>query len=196
MGLGIIALVRKHRADPGHDRKGGQEQALEDERVVDVGRGHSAGHRHAIPVGCDMVLGAPLGPVRRIRAGEVAPALGAHGTGVEDQVGVAAQHADQHGVDAGQQARLGPTRQAPAQGRATGLGGRGGQAAPRRALAQEPAQRRHHPDSLGRRVARAAAWRPITSVDHCSDEVQKSEIQCGYPCLVSKLGQPQHRIKD
>jgi hypothetical protein len=109
---------------------------------------------------------------------------------------VAAQHADQQNVDLAQHGRLGPARQAAAQGRATGLVGRGGQAAPRRALAQEPAQRRHHPDSLGRRVARAAAWRPITSVDHCGDEVQKSEIQCGCPCVVHKLGQPQHRIKD
>src|ERR1700761_8725282 len=47
--LGIIAFVREHRADPGHDRESGEEQALEDEPVVDVGRGHGAGHRHAIP---------------------------------------------------------------------------------------------------------------------------------------------------
>src|ERR1700761_1332065 len=36
MMLGVIAVVGEHRADPGHDRKGGQEQALEDERVVTV----------------------------------------------------------------------------------------------------------------------------------------------------------------
>ena len=58
MMLGIIAFVGEHGADAGHDRKGGQEQALEDEGVVDVGRGHDAGHRHAIPVHRDMVLGA------------------------------------------------------------------------------------------------------------------------------------------
>src|ERR1700759_135691 len=50
MMLGVIAFVGEHRADPGHDREGGEEQALEDERVIDVGRGHGAGHRHAIPV--------------------------------------------------------------------------------------------------------------------------------------------------
>src|ERR1700741_4594413 len=61
MMLGVIAFGGEHRADAGHDREGGEEQALEEERVVDVGRGHGAGHRHAIPVGCDMVLGAPLG---------------------------------------------------------------------------------------------------------------------------------------
>jgi len=57
---------------------------------------------------------------------------------------VAAPHADQQGVNAGQQARLGPTRQVPAQGRATGLVGGGGQAAPRRARAQKPAQGGQH----------------------------------------------------
>ena len=156
--LGIIALVRKHRANPGHDRKGGQEQALEDERVVDVGRGDGAGHRHAIPVGCDVILAAPLGQIRRIGAGEVAPALGAHGTGVEDQVGVAAQHADQYGVDAGQHAGLGPARQAPAQG---------GQ----------------HANGCGGRVTAPAMTRPPTRVDHRRNEMQNPDVQGRCPCL-------------
>ena len=60
----------------------------------------------------DMVRGSPLGPVRRVQAGERAAALGARHADVQDQVGVAAQHADQYGVDAGQHARLGPARQA------------------------------------------------------------------------------------
>ena len=47
---------------------------------------------------------------------------------------MAAEHADQHGMHPRQQARLGPARRAAAQGRAAGLGFRGGQAAPRRAL--------------------------------------------------------------
>jgi cellulose biosynthesis protein BcsQ len=98
VGLGIVALVAEHGADPGHDREGTQEQALEQDRVVDVGRGGGAGHRHAVPVHRDMVLGAPLAPIRRVRAGEVAAAFGAHGACIEDQVGMAAQHADQQGV--------------------------------------------------------------------------------------------------
>ena len=71
---------------------------LEDEGVVDVGRGRGAGHRHPVPVGGDVVLAAPLAPVRGVWAGEVTAALGPHRAGVEDQVGVAAQHADQRGV--------------------------------------------------------------------------------------------------
>src|SRR3954464_1262870 len=39
MTLGVIPFVREHGPDAGHDREGGQEQALENERVVDVGRG-------------------------------------------------------------------------------------------------------------------------------------------------------------
>src|SRR4051812_5513293 len=44
MRLGVIAFVREHGPDPGHDREGSQEQALEDERVIDVG-----GRCHTIP---------------------------------------------------------------------------------------------------------------------------------------------------
>ena len=39
MMLGIIAFVREHGPDPGHDREGSQEQALEDQRVIDIGAG-------------------------------------------------------------------------------------------------------------------------------------------------------------
>src|ERR1700759_2796204 len=80
VGAGGLAFFGEPRADPGHDRESGEEQALKDERVVDVGRGHGAGHRHAIPVHRDVVLGAPLGPVRWVWASELASALGAHGT--------------------------------------------------------------------------------------------------------------------
>jgi len=34
VALGIVAFVGEHRADAGHDGEGGEEQALEDERVV------------------------------------------------------------------------------------------------------------------------------------------------------------------
>src|SRR3712207_2379084 len=69
-----------------------------------------------------------LGPVRsppRLARTEQVSRIG-----VEDQVGVAAQHADQQGVHLRQQARPGPARQATAQGRAAGLVLGGGQAAP------------------------------------------------------------------
>src|SRR3712207_1961673 len=48
-------------------------------------------------------------------------ALGSHRAGVEDQVGMSAPHADQRDVHLRQQARVGPTRQAAAQGRAARL---------------------------------------------------------------------------
>src|SRR5918998_4538276 len=130
-----------------------------------------------------MCLGSLLGPVGGVRAGEVATTLGANGTGVEDQVGMAAQHADQLRVHLRQQARLGPARQEPAQGRAAGLVLGGDQAAPGRALAQEAAQRRHDPDGLGRWMARSAARLLITGVDHGGDEMQGPGIQCRCPRL-------------
>ena len=47
--LGVVPFVREHGPDPGHDGEGGQEQALEQERAVDVGRrGRAGGDRHAI----------------------------------------------------------------------------------------------------------------------------------------------------
>ena len=183
MGLGVVALVGEYGPDARHDGESGQKQPLEDERVVDIGgRGH-AGDRDAGPVHGDMILGAPLGTIRRVWAGKVAPALGAHRAGVQDQVGVAAQHADQHGMDLCQHAGLGPMPQASAQGRATGLGGRGGQAAPRRALAQEPAQGRQHADGCGGRVTAPAMTRPPTRVDHRRNEMQNPDVQGRCPYL-------------
>jgi hypothetical protein len=35
MMLSLVAFVGEHRADAGHDREGGQEQPLEDERAID-----------------------------------------------------------------------------------------------------------------------------------------------------------------
>ena len=39
MRLGVVALIGEHGPEAGHHRKGGQEQALENERIVDMGRG-------------------------------------------------------------------------------------------------------------------------------------------------------------
>src|SRR4051794_6922540 len=121
IGLGVIAFVGEDGADAGRDREGGQEQPLEDEGVVDVGGGGKTSDRDAGPVDRDMVLRAALGAVRRVGPGEVTAALGAYRAAIEDQVGMATQHADQQGVDLRQQAGLGPTRQAAAQRRAAGL---------------------------------------------------------------------------
>ena len=38
VALGVIPFVREHGPDARHDGEGGQEQPLEEERVVDVGR--------------------------------------------------------------------------------------------------------------------------------------------------------------
>jgi hypothetical protein len=99
---------------------------------------------------------------------------------------MAAQHADEQGVHLRQQARLGPPRQASAQGRAAGLILGGGQAAPGRALAQKAPQRRYDPDGLGWWVARSAALPPSTCIDHRGDEMQKPEVQCRFPRLISQ----------
>src|SRR4051812_28297727 len=62
MMLGIVAFVGEHGPDPRHDGEGGQEQPLEHQSVVDVGCGGRTGDGHA--VAGDVVLGAPLAPVR------------------------------------------------------------------------------------------------------------------------------------
>src|SRR4051812_36362000 len=38
MMLGVVAFIGEHRANAGHNREGGQEQPLEDKRIVDVRR--------------------------------------------------------------------------------------------------------------------------------------------------------------
>src|SRR4051794_6600817 len=95
VALSVVPFVRKDRADAGHDREGGEEQALKDERVVDIGRGHSAGHRYAVPVSSDVVFGASLAAVGWVGTGEVATTLGPHRAAIEDQVRMDTQHADQ-----------------------------------------------------------------------------------------------------
>jgi hypothetical protein len=97
-----------HGPDTGHDCEGGQEQPLEEERVIDIGRRGEAGDRHAVPVGRDVVLGAPFAAVARVGAGAIATALGPHRAGIEDQVGMAAPHTDQQGMYFCQQAPFGP----------------------------------------------------------------------------------------
>ena len=152
MVLSVVPFVGEHGADPGHNREGGQEQALEDERIVNIGGGGHARNRHAASIYCDVVFGPPLGTVGRIGPGEIPCAFGAHRATVQDQVGVAPQHANQQGVHLGQHTRLGPACQPSPQGRTAGLRRCRGQAAPGRALAQEAPQGPQHPHRLGRRV--------------------------------------------
>ncbi len=72
MVLGIIPLVGEHGADAGHDRECRQEQPVEDQRVVDVGRGGGAGDRNAAPSTATWYLvprlarSVGLGPVRSL----------------------------------------------------------------------------------------------------------------------------------
>ena len=49
MVFGVVFFIREHGADAGHNREGGQEQPLEDKRVVDICRGGNAGDWHADP---------------------------------------------------------------------------------------------------------------------------------------------------
>src|SRR3954451_21428820 len=157
MMFSVVAFVGEYGANPSHDREGGQEQPLEDKRVIDIGRRREAGDWHAVPIGGDVVFGASLGPIGRIGTGQIATALGAHRTGIEDQVWMATQHGGQQRVYLRQQSRFGPARQNPAQGRSTGLIRGGPQTAPGRPLTQKAPQCRYNPDSFGWRVARATA---------------------------------------
>src|SRR4051812_31442980 len=79
-----------------------------------------------------------LGP-SGIGTREIPGALGAHGATVQDQVGMAPQHADQHGLPLCRQAHPGPASEPPPQGRAARLSRCRGQGAPRRALANSAA---------------------------------------------------------
>src|SRR3954462_3340841 len=81
----------------------------------------------------------------------------------------------------GQHRVLCPIGQEPPQGRATDLLDRGTQAAPRRALAQEPAQRGKHAHRRATRVTRAAVWWWFARHDELRNQVQKSEIQHIFP---------------
>src|SRR4051795_3427943 len=125
-------------------------------------------------------LGPVRSPPRLARAKQVSRIRS------RDQVGVAAQHADQQSMDFRQQTPLGPAPQAAAQGCATGLTRGGTQAAPGRALAQKAPQCRHNPDGLARRVAGSTAWPLVAGVDDRGDKMQKPEIHCCFPCLVSQ----------
>jgi len=78
MMFGIVALVGEHGPDPRHDGEGGQEQPLEHQSVVDVGRRGRAGDGHTVAPGRDVVLGAPLASVSRIGPGQITAPLGPH----------------------------------------------------------------------------------------------------------------------
>src|SRR3954464_4470222 len=80
-----------------------------------VRRRGRAGDRHAVAGGRDVVLGAWLAAVGGIGPGQLAAALGPYRATVQDQGRVAAQHADQHGMDLHQQAAPCPLFQISAQ---------------------------------------------------------------------------------
>src|SRR3954466_12211210 len=130
-----------------------------------------------------LILRAPLGPVRRIGPGEIAPAFGAHRAAIQDQVGVAPQHANQQGVHLGQHPRLGPACEPPPQGRAAGLVPCRAQAAPGCALAQEAPQGRQHPDRVGGWMTTATLSGWIAHLNHGRDHAQGPAVQGCPPCL-------------
>ena len=146
MMLGIVAFVGEHGPDPRHDGKGGQEQALEHQSVIDVGRRGRAGDRHAVADGRDVVLGAPL--ARSVGLGPVSspPRLARTEQVSRIRVRIAAQHADQHGMNLRQHTDARPLLQMAAQGRAADLAGGRRQAAPRRAFPEELSQGGQHPN--------------------------------------------------
>lgn len=195
VGLGIITLVGEHGPDADHDGKGVQEQALEQHRVIDVGRGHGTGDRHAITRGGEVVLGALLAAIGRVGAGQIAATLGPHRTAVEDQVGMAPQHRQEHGVYLLQQVARGPVLQPPAQGRAAGLLRRGCQAAPGGTFTNELPQGGEHADGVGRRVTAPLLMPTAAGVHHRCDQVQGSTVHARLHVGGSDMGVTTSRPK-
>ena len=183
MMLGIVAFIGEHGPDPRHDGEGGQEQPLEHQSVIDVGCGGRTGDRHAVAHGRDMVLGASLASISRIGASQIATALGPHRASIEDQGRVAAQHADQDGMNLRQHTDARPLLQMAAQGRTADLAGARRQAAPRRAFPEELSQRGHHPNRCRSGMTTTSLLRWRAEIDDCRDQVQISEIHCFLPCL-------------
>lgn len=106
--LGVIAAVGEHDADAGHNGESGQEQALEHNCVIDVGRGRHACDRHAVAGDRDVVLGALLAAFGGVGPGKLAVALGPHRAAVKNQGRIATQHRHEQGVHLSQQARMRP----------------------------------------------------------------------------------------
>ena len=76
-------------------------------------------------------------------------------------------------------------REPAAQGRAAGLGRCRLQAAPWRAFAPKPAQRRQHPHCLCRRMPGPGLALPLAMLDHRRDQVQDPDVQ-RHPLPVAK----------
>jgi hypothetical protein len=64
MPFGIVTFVGAYAQDVAHDREGHEEQAFEDECVIDICSSRQTGHWYAISIDCHVVLGAHLGSIR------------------------------------------------------------------------------------------------------------------------------------
>jgi hypothetical protein len=173
VGPGVVAFVREHGAGASHDGEGGQEQAVEQERVVDVGGRGGAGYRHAIAGHRGVVLGAPLTAVRGVGADNLAAAFGLYRAAAHDQGRGTTQ---QGGVDPLQQLDRRAVREPATQGRAAGLGRCRLQAAPWGALAPKPARRRQHPPCHCWRMPGPGLARSLAMLDHRRDQVQDLDV--------------------
>jgi len=121
IGLGIVAPTGEQHCDPGHNGEGGKEQALEQDGVVDIGRGGYARDRHTLAGDCDLAFCAPLAAAGGVGSGEFAAAFGAQLATVHDQGRVAAQHGHQQCVHLAQQSCLCPALKGTAQGQPLAL---------------------------------------------------------------------------
>src|SRR3954468_20209148 len=99
------------------------------------------------------------------------------------RIRVAAQHADQDGMNLRQHTDARPLLQMAAQGRTADLAGGRRQAAPRRAFPQELSQRGHYPNRCRSGMTTTLLLRWRTEIDDCRDQVQISEVHCFPPCL-------------
>ena len=185
MVLSVVAFVREHGPDAGHDREASQEQPLEGERSLNwpLWRGRRPAcrpHRSRYDIwylSCRGRSGwgrrrspprlARTEQVSRIRSGwpRTSPTS---------------------------RACTFPADPARSSGRNNGAGlpglARGGtQAAPGRALAQKAPQCRHNPE-VARRVTGSTDWRLVAGVDDRGDKMQEPQIHCCCPVWCPDLG--------
>ena len=82
----VVAGIGEEARDPGADHQGEAQQFGEHPGVVDIrGRGHRA-QRQSVARDDDVILGAALAPVGRVRPGQFAAVLGPDAATVDDHV--------------------------------------------------------------------------------------------------------------
>src|SRR4051812_37632637 len=121
--------------------------------------------------------------VGRIGSGQITAPLGPHRAGVEDQRRIAAQHADQDGMNLRQYTGARPLLQMAAQGRTADLISGRFQTAPRRALSEKLTQGGQHPNRRRSGMAATLLGGGREKINNCRDELKNQKTHPLPPCL-------------